>query len=82
MRSEIDRVNRENEREADRVNRENQRRVAGYNRQVEQHKKKVVDNYDHHVEKVNAHNTAVIADLNRQWRISSSGPRYTADEQR
>ena len=68
-------------REIDRVNRENKRRVDIHNRKVDQHNKRVVAGYNRHVDSVNAHNRAVIADLNRQLRAPSSGPRYTADEQ-
>jgi TIR domain len=80
-------------REVDRVNRENQRRVDAHNRKVDQHNKKVVADYNRKVDQHNkrvvadynrradAHNRTVIADLNRQLRASSSGPRYTANEQ-
>jgi hypothetical protein len=68
-------------READRVNRENQRRAEAHNRKVEQHNRKAVDDYNRDVDSVNAHNRAVIANLHRQLRSGSSGPRYTANEQ-
>jgi hypothetical protein len=72
---------REWQREVDRVNRENQRRVDAYNRKAEQHNRKVVADYNRHVNAVNSHNAAVITDLQRQLRTAPTGPRYTVDEQ-
>lgn len=37
--------------------------------------------YNRQVDRVNARNRAAVADLNRQLRAASTGPRYTADEQ-
>jgi hypothetical protein len=68
-------------REVDRVNRENKRKVDAHNRKVDQHNRRVVDNYNRQVNRANAHNSAVIADLNRQLRGASTGPRYTPSEQ-
>lgn len=68
-------------REIGRVNRNNQRRADAYNRKVDKNNKKVVADYNRRVNNVNAHNRSVIAELNRQLRAASSGPRYTADEQ-
>lgn len=81
--------------EIDRVNRENQRRVDQYNRQVTQHNRQAVqaqqrrvDAYNAEVARVNAHNRRVenhnrasVADLNRQLRTAANGPRYTPAEQ-
>ena len=65
----------------DRLNRENKRRLDAHNRGVDQQNKKAVSEFNRQVRRVNDHNGAVIADLNRQLRASSSGPRYTTDEQ-
>ena len=85
MKREIDRVNRENKRqvdaynrkvdahnkrEVDRVNRENKRRVDAYNHDVAAHNRKA-----------DTHNKKVIAEINRQLRVASAGPRYTPSEQ-
>jgi hypothetical protein len=78
---EVDKINRDNQREIDRVNRENQRRVDDYNRKVDSHNKRVIGEYNRRVDRVNAYNAALIADLNRQLRSGSSGPRYTPHEQ-
>jgi len=75
-------------REVDRVNRENRRRVDEHNRKVARHNQKVIDDYNRDVARVNAHNNrvdarnrTVIAELARQLRSSSTGPRYTVREQ-
>ena len=85
MRAAQRKAEREINREIDRVNRENQRRVDAYNRKVEQQNRKAVDDYnrkvDAHNRKAETHNKRVIADINRQLREGSSGPRYTANEQ-
>jgi TIR domain len=82
---EVDRVNRENQRRVDAHNRKadqhNKKVVADYNRKVDQHNRKVTADHNRQVDRVNAHNSAVIADLNRQLRSASSGPRYTPVEQ-
>lgn len=65
----------------DRVNRENQRRVDAHNRKVGQHNKKVISDYNREVDRVNSHNRRVVGDLNRQLRTASTGPRYTDQEQ-
>jgi TIR domain-containing protein len=88
VRREVDRANRDYERQlnahnrdVERVNRENQRRVDAYNRRVDLRNKKVIADYNRDVDRVNAHNRAVIADLNRQLRAGTSGPGYTPAEQ-
>jgi hypothetical protein len=90
-RREVDRVNRENQRRVDaynrqtdqhnqRVVREHQQRIDAHNRQADQHNRRVISEYNQHVGRVNAHNQAVVADLNHQLRAATSGPRYTLDE--
>lgn len=82
---EMAKTEREINREIDRVNRENQRRVDAHNRKVGQQNKRAVDGYnrqvDAHNRRAEAHNKRVIADVNRQLRAASSGPRYTENEQ-
>ena len=68
-------------RDVDRVNRDNQRRADAQIRKVEQHNRKAVTDYNRDVDSVNTHNRAVIANLHRQLRSASSGPRYTPNEQ-
>lgn len=81
--------------EVNRVNRENKRRVDEYNRKADQHNRKIVqeqqrsvDAHNKEVSRVNAHNKRVnarnranIAELNRQLRSTSDGPQYTSAEQ-
>lgn len=68
-------------REMERHNREVQRRVDDYNRKAEQHNRNVIANHNREVDRVNAHNAAVVAALKNQLRTSSTGPRYTEAEQ-
>jgi len=88
--------------EVDRINRENQRRVEEHNRKAQQHNQRLlqqsqrrVDDYNREVARVNEHNRrasthnqqvnarnrASVSELNRQLRSASTGPRYTASEQ-
>lgn len=81
--------------EVDRVNRENKRRVDEYNRKAQQHNQQAVqqeqhrvDAYNREVARVNRHNQQVntrnrtsVSELNRQLRSASTGPRYTPSEQ-
>jgi TIR domain len=76
-------------REIDRVNRENQRKVDAYNRKAEQRNRRVIEDYNREVDRLNgqnrraaAHNQAVIAELNRGLRsATAAGPNYTVGEQ-
>jgi hypothetical protein len=82
---EIDRVNRENQRRVDQHNRkvdaENKRRVDAYNRDVDRTNRENQRRVDEHNRKADRHNQSVIADLNRQLRAASTGPRYTVAEE-
>jgi hypothetical protein len=82
---EIDRVNRENQRRVDAHNRkvaaDEQRRVDAYNREVDRVNRENQRRVDAHNRKVDRHSKAVIADLDRQLRAASSGPRYTLAEE-
>ncbi len=71
----------EQRRQIEALNRENQRRVEDYNRRAQQHKQRVVADYNHHVGQVNAYNQRVISDLQNRLRVAGSGPRYTVDEE-
>lgn len=68
-------------RDVDRANRENRRRVDAYNRKVDQHNQRALTSYNRQVAQANEHNATTIATLNQQLRNSSSGPRYSANEQ-
>lgn len=81
FRSQLRAAERKLQAEIDRANRKAQREVDAYNRRVEQHNRKVVNDYNREVAKVNAHNRATIAELNRQLRSSgTSRPVYTPAE--
>jgi hypothetical protein len=76
--------NQQVQREIDAENRRRQQhnqQVRQHNQQVERQQKRQIDAYNQHVQQVNAHNAATVADLNRQLRAASSGPRYTINEQ-
>lgn len=84
MRSEVDRINRENQRRVDEYNRKAQQ----HNQQVVQQQQRRVDAYNREVSRVNQHNQQVnavnrasVEQLNRQLRSASTGPRYTPSEQ-
>jgi hypothetical protein len=92
MRAAAQKADRELKREVERVNRENQRRVDAHNRKVDTHNRKVardaqreVDAHnrkvDAHNRKADAHNKRVIDEINRQLRATSTGPRYTPNEE-
>ncbi len=91
IKAEVDRINRENKRRVDDYN----RKVNQHNQQVLQAHQRQVNAYNAEVARVNAHNDRVnrsnqqlntrnrasVAELNRQLRSASSGPRYTLAEQ-
>lgn len=77
----VDDYNRQVDRHNKRVEQQERKAVEDWNRNADRHNKKVVDAYNREVRQVNAHNEAVIADLNSQLRAASSGPRYTVQEQ-
>jgi hypothetical protein len=72
---------RKAQREIDRVNRENQRRVDAHNREIDRVNRENQRRVDAHNRKAGQHNQAVIDELNRQLRSSSTGPRYTIAEE-
>jgi len=73
----VDQHNRRVQREIDAENRRRQQ----HNQQVVREKQRELASYNQHVQRVNAHNAATFADLNRQLRAASTGPRYTIDEE-
>lgn len=78
--TEVDRVNKENQRRYEAAVREEQRKIDAHNRKVEQQYKRDVEAHNRHVRSVNDYNRKVV-EANRRRPRALPQPRYTTSEQ-
>jgi hypothetical protein len=76
-RQRVEREVNEHNRRAEQHNRAEEQRV----RRVQEQNRRAISDYNRHVGQVNAHNAAVIGDLQNRLRVAESGPRYTVAEE-